>query len=376
MIGTKQKTTLAVEIPVAGTNFSLYLSIPEGAIQKLHQAWYVYHFLSHLFFVGIIGGLIVYLMTRRIGRPLNQLCKVMEKVGEGATQIRYIPDRMGFEINELGKQFNQTLDQVLEKSKEAEKQRIGRERLEEELKIGRDIQASLLPKDLPHVKELDMAAEFLPAQEVGGDFYDLFPMEGGKLLIAMADTAGKGISACLYSLGLRSILRTLASRGEETLSEIVLRANDLFWRDAEPTGMFVTLWIGLYHLPTKTLEYCSQGHPPAYLVRKGECVKLWTAGIALGAQAFDQIPTKREILEIGDLLVFYTDGVIEAHNRDNQLFGSQRLEAFLKSANHLSSTRLLKDLRKELELFAQDTSQHDDIAVLAMKVLDLDFVHF
>jgi len=368
LIGAKQETPISIQLPIEGSNFFLYLSIAEGAVKRLHKEWYFFHFLTLLFFIGFIGGLIVWLITKRISKPLRQLCKAMERVSEGAVHIRYIPDRMGFEINELGKQFNQTLDQILLHSEEAERQRIGRERLAEELKIGHDIQASLLPKHLPELKGLDIASGFLPAREVGGDFYDLFPMEEGKLLIVIADTAGKGISACLYSLGLRSMLRTLAS-GKKALSEIVLGANDLFWRDARHTGMFVTLWIGIYYPETKVLEYCSQGHPPAYLIHKGKCEALWTPGIAMGAQSFDTISTKQHKLKSKDVLFLYTDGIIESHDPDNQLFGKDKLQEFLVRSSTLPAHTIVEHLLKEIEVFSRGAPQHDDITLLVVKEL-------
>lgn len=365
-VGAKQKTPLFIEIPIEGANFFLYLSIPEGAVQRLHKEWYVFHFLTLVFFVGVVGGFIVWLITRRISKPLLQLCKAMERVGKGAVHVRYVPDRMGFEINELGKQFNQTLDQLLLNAEEAERQRIARERLAEELKIGHDIQKSLFPTHLPELKGLEVASGFRPALEVGGDFYDLFMLEDGRLLIAIADTAGKGISACLYSLGVRSMLRTLA-RERTSLSEIVLRTNDLFWRDAKEVGMFVTLWAGIYDPNSKILEYCSQGHPPAFLLREGQIKSLWTAGIALGAQSFDTILTKKISLKEGDLLALYTDGVIEAHNIDSQLFGKERLEKFLVRSSSMTAEKVVDHLLQDIEIFSGTAPQHDDITMLVIR---------
>jgi len=369
LIGAKQETLLSVKLPIDGANFFLYLSIPEGAVERLHKEWYFYHFFTLLFFVGVIGGIIVWLITRRIAKPLHQLCRVMERVGEGAVHVRYSDDKMGFEINELGKQFNQTLDQLLSQAQEAEKQRIARERLAEELKIGHDIQTSLFPSHLPELAGLDIAAGFLPAREVGGDFYDLFRLDDGRLLVAMADTAGKGISACLYSLGLRSMLRTLAA-SKATLSETVLRANELFWRDAHSSGMFVTLWIGIYYPDTQVLEYCSQGHPPAYLIREGRCERLWTPGIAMGAQGFSAVETKTRPLQKEDLLFLYTDGIVESHGPDNQLFGAKRLEAFLLRMEERPSHALVQRLLEELAEFSQGVPQHDDMTLLAIRVLE------
>ncbi len=368
LVGSKISSPLFEELPIKNADFSLYLSIPIETIEKLHKEWYLFHFLSLLFFVGLIGGFLVWLVTRRISRPLKELCKSMQKVGDGAFHVRYTPDRMGFEINALGKQFNTTLDQLFEKTKEAQKEKMGRERLAEELKIGREIQHSLFPKELPEFQGLDIAAGFLPARQVGGDFYDLFPLDDGRLMIAIADTAGKGISACLFSLGLRAMLRTLAAKGEN-ITDIILNANDLFFKDAYQKGMFITLWLGIYDPKTNGIEFCSQGHPAAYLLKEGSLEKLWTPGIAMGASKLDTVETKKEKLEKGDILILYTDGIIEAHDMDENIFGVKKLEEFLLLSPKTSMHKFVDRTIKEVENFCQNAPQHDDITILFINLL-------
>ncbi len=343
------------------------LTIPKNAIQELQQKEYYYRIGLLFIFVGVIGGGAVFLLSRRIGKPLKALCKTMTRVSEGGVHVRYTPDWMGFEINQLGKQFNETLDSLLLHQQEAERERIGRERLAEELKIGHEIQMSLLPTHLPNLPEIDMAPGYLPAKEVSGDFYDLFQLENGTILLAVADTAGKGISACLYSLGLRSMIRSLA-RTTKDLSEIVLQANDLFWIDARNSGMFVTLWLGIYDPAKHLLTYCTQGHPPGLLKRGNHIQELWTGGIALGAQQLDAIPTAQITLAEGDFLFLYTDGIIEAHDPDAQLFGQKRLREFILRKKKESSQQFVDQLLEEIHLFSQGSPQHDDIAMLALRI--------
>jgi sigma-B regulation protein RsbU (phosphoserine phosphatase) len=292
----------------------------------------------------------------------------MQRVQEGAIHVRYTPDWMGFEINALGRQFNETLDTLLLQMQEAEKERVAREKLREELRIGHEIQASLLPAHIPEIKELNIGAGYLPALEVSGDFYDLFLLENGSLFLAMADTAGKGISGCLYSLGLRSALRSFAAVSTD-LSEIVLRANDLFWVDVKNTGMFVTLWAGIYHPKTRLLTYCNQGHTPACLMRGDHLQELTTPGIALGAQKFTAVMVESVTLQLQDLLFLYTDGVIEAHNSDQQLFGLPRLRALLSRTHAKAPSLIIDQLLEELRLFSGPVAQHDDITALAVRIL-------
>lgn len=341
---------LLLVIPLFIQSFILYKR------EYHHIEDYYFHFATLLFFVGVIGGGAVYLFTRRIGRPLKELCETMERVSAGDAHARYSPDRMGFEINALGNQFNATLDALLLHTQATE-----------ELRIGHEIQAGLLSSHIPELAGVDLAASYLPAKEVSGDFYDLFRLDNGKLLIAICDIAGKGISACLFSLGLRSILRSLASVTND-LSEFIRKVNDLYLIDAHASSMFATLWLGIYDPATHRLDYCSQGHPPALLRREGKLQELWTGGIALGAQKIDVIPTKHITLMKGDLLLLYTDGVIEAHNQKDQLFGKERLKESLLGQG--TSQQIGDQLIEKVSRFSRGAVQHDDITLVVLQIPD------
>ncbi len=358
---------LAAESPVGETGVRVKLSVEEAQIQGLHLQSYYLRFATLVFFVGGVGGILVFLFTRRIAKPLRSLCKAMERVSQGASHVRYLPDWMGFEINALGLQFNETLDGLLKHAAEAEKERLHRERLAKELSIGHEIQAGLVPKHAPGFHGLDIASHYLAAKEVNGDFYDLFKLPDGRLLIALCDTAGKGISACLFSLDLRSILRSLASLVSD-LSELVQRANDLYTIDAQATSMFSTLWIGLFDPKEKKLTFCSQGHPPALLVRGAQIEELWTAGIALGASKVDTVPTKEIKLMAGDFLILYSDGVIEAHNGEQQLFGKARFYESLTSKQRSTAEKMADQILEEVQGFVRGAPQHDDITLLVLKI--------
>ncbi len=358
---------LTVKETVPSANFSLLITVPESSIEELQKKSYYYRLATLVFFIGVIGGIAVWWLTSRIAKPLNQLGNTMQRVSEGAVHARYVPDRMGFEINELGKRFNETVDAVLHHSAEAEKERLERQKLAEESRIGHDIQSELFPKHLPGYPGIELATAYLPAKEVNGDFYDCFALENGKLLIAIADSAGKGISACIYSLGLRSMLRSLATATDD-LSEIVLKANDLFWIDTNHTGMFASLWVALYDPKTRRMTYCSQGHPPALLRRGHKIDELWTGGISLGAQKFDAVPKKEIELQPGDSLLLYTDGIIEAHDPDDRLFGKERLHKFFLSRKKETAQNCVDRLLEETALFSGKAPQHDDMTLLLLHI--------
>jgi len=351
--------------PIAGTDMALKLVAEKELIHGLHVQSYYYRFATLFFFIGIIGGSVAYMLMRRISKPLRHLCKTMGRVSEGAAHARYREDKWGFEINELGLQFNDTLDGLLIHQEEAERERLHRGKLAEELRIGHDIQSSLLPSHPPGFLGLDIGAAYFAAKEVNGDFYDLFRLDSGKLLIVICDSAGKGVSGCLYSLGLRSMLRSLATV-HSNFAEVVKIANDLFWLDAHESSMFSTLWIGLYDPKTAHLSYCSQGHPPAILKRLGEIIELGTDGIALGAQKIDVINIKEIFLEENDLLVLYTDGITEAHNQAHQLFGKKRLEEFILSKRNETAKQITDELIEEIHLFSDGALQYDDMTLIVI----------
>jgi phosphoserine phosphatase RsbU/P len=366
-VEAKSGDFLAVKIPVEGTRYSLMLDVSEKSIANLQMKDYFFRIASLLFFVCLLGGGILMWLTHRVSKPLRSLCAVMKRVSEGASHIRFTPDRMGFEINVLGQQLNQMLDALIAHQQEADRERIARERLAQELRIGHQIQASMLPTQLPEVPSLEMAPGYLSAREVSGDFYDLFVLKDGRLMISIADAADKGISACLFSLSFRSMLRTSAAVMSD-LASIVNTANTLLLRDTAASSFFVTAWIGIYDPLTRKLDYCSQGHPPAYIRKSnGDVIELAAEGMALGIEEI-QPRIQHVALSVQDLLFLYTDGVIEANDPDHQLFGKERLKEFLHRCKKDATQAVVDQMLEEIHLFCSGAPQADDLTLLAIRV--------
>ncbi|MBS0624591.1 MAG: SpoIIE family protein phosphatase [Verrucomicrobia bacterium] len=355
---------VSAQVHIAETELVIELSVPLRAIQRYEIGYYSFSVLTLILLIGIVGGGAAYLFTRRISRPFEALCRTMERVSEGAVHARYKPDQMGYEINTLGEQFNETLDELIKRTQEAERIKLDRERIAQELKIGREIQLSMLPASMPEMVGLDIAPGYMAALEVSGDFYDLFQIDNHRLLFLVADSAGKGIPACLYSLGFRSALRSFAVSGA-TLPEIVRKTNDLLLLDTGDSGFFITAWIGLYDTKTKKLAYCSQGHPPALLKRNGKLHSLTTNGIAFGIEPFAHYPIQEMAIQPGDFLLLYTDGIIEAHDSENRLFGQHRLEKCILMADKENSAQFIVELIEEVQQFSQNHPQFDDITLLS-----------
>jgi serine phosphatase RsbU (regulator of sigma subunit) len=364
-LDTEHERFLAVALPVRGMHDThLMLDLPAKGIAEIQLQDYLYRAGLFVFLVCAVGGGLLFLLTRRIAKPLRSLTTMMHRVSEGAEHVRYIPDRMGFELNIIGQQLNEMLDSLFASQQEAQRERVVRERLAEELKIGHQIQQSMLPTQFD-IPSFEVVPGYHAALEVSGDFYDLFQIQDGRLLIAIADAAGKGISACLFSLSFRSMLRATASTQPDLVS-ILRRANALLLHDTALSGVFITAWIAMYDPRTRELTYCSQGHPPALLWQNERLLPLSTHGMALGAMGIDP-KVDKILLHPGDLLLLYTDGVTEAHNPRGDLFGMKRLES-LMNRNHMRPlTHIARILLEEVQQFCEGSPQADDLTFLFLQ---------
>jgi phosphoserine phosphatase RsbU/P len=264
--------------------------------------------------------------------------------------------------------FINNLNKERETSIERDKYHDELERKKYELEIAHEIQESFLPHEMPQLSGYDIYAVNIPAKEVGGDFYDFIPLSEGKLGITIADVSGKSVPAALFMAVSRTIIRAKAT-GHSHPAQVIKEANELIASDSK-SGMFVTLFYTILDLKKKTMEYVNAGHnPPVLFVRKtGYLECLSTNGIALGA--LDEIqPDEKEIkLEDGDVIVFYTDGVTEAVNREGELFGEKRIYQLVKNNNTLNARDLVFKIKDSVIEFSESQAQFDDITLMVLKV--------
>ncbi len=363
---------LGLDISIASADFSLLVEVPEKVVSYTSNREDFFRLISFMAFIILIGGAGTYWLTRRFSRPLKSLGMIMEEVGAGDLNARYKPDWMGFEINVLGTHFNEMVDSLGNYIESAKNERVAKEILKQELEIGLEIQKTIIPSIMPEFPGIDLSARFIPAREVGGDFYDVFVKKADgqeKLFFAVADASGKGISACLYSLCVRSMLRSFDTSSND-LKLTISETDALFSQDTRDTGMFVTAWIGEYDPKTKRLDYSSCGHHAAILKRaNGEIEELITPGIALGVKPGEKVHIESCQLSSGDLLLLYTDGVLEAHDERMNLFGYQRLLEILYTYPNATSQELIDHLFNAIDKFAHGVMQHDDLTALVIRIL-------
>ncbi len=359
---------IGIKIPMGGGAFTLLATAPKKDLyQEIGQKFF-FHVVKLAVLFAVFGGLGVFLLTRKIAEPLRDLALTMQAVSAGDFSARYHPNLIGFEINQLGKHFNEMVGTLQENIQEAKKQRVAKELLEQELLIGRNIQQSILPQKMPKIPHLDIASGFVPAKEVSGDFFDIYLRSDNKLILTVADASGKGISACLYSLGVRSMLRSFEF-SLNSLPEILKKTNELFTLDTGDSGMFVTLWIGILDLSTHSLEYASCGHPPALLHTQGVLEELPSSGVSLGVTPEMTLDIQHRSLKPGDTLLVYTDGIIEASSPQGKLFGLEGIKNHLKIDPPKNPSSCISGLTHAVEKFTAGADMADDLTLLCVKIV-------
>jgi len=245
-----------------------------------------------------------------------------------------------------------------------------RRQLEQELELSQAVQRAMLPQQMPDIPGVELAAFSRPAQIVGGDYYDFFKFQDGAQGLAIADVMGHGVSASLLMTSLQTALRSLAP-DTRSPGEVVQRMNHFYLHNVNyPT--FVTLILGRYDPATHTLTYCNAGHnPPAHWRSREKRLEwLGPTGAAIGIVEQSQYSQAVANLAAGDALLFYTDGVTEATNMRDELFGSDRLAALVKQNAHLPAQELVRAARQALASFNGEKPLADDITLLAVKAED------
>lgn len=239
-----------------------------------------------------------------------------------------------------------------------------RERIEQELAVARLIQQTLLPKELPDLPGWHLTTFYQPARAVGGDFYDFIQYEDGRLGLVVGDVTDKGVPAALVMATTRSILRSAA---QEALSpgKVLERANDLLFPDIPPR-MFVTCFYAVLDSRSGHLHYANAGHDLPYRWREGEVAELRATGMPLGLMPGMQYEEKEVTLAHGESVLLYSDGLVEAHNPERDMFGFPRLVALLSTYQGEESA--IDYLRAELTAFTgEGWEQEDDITLVTLR---------
>jgi phosphoserine phosphatase RsbU/P len=239
--------------------------------------------------------------------------------------------------------------------------------LQQELEIARTMQLTILPQVFPDLVELDTAARMIPAKEVGGDFYDFFPISEDKIAVVIADVSGKGIPAAFFMLIARTMLRAIAESGVGP-AETMRRVNNLLAAENEQM-MFVTVFYGELDLRTGVLAFSNGGHnPPLRVTRDGAVIELERSqGIALAVMPDMPFAEKSLKLDAGDMVVLFTDGVTEAFNGSDAMYGDARLVAAVGRQVTATAREGLDGVLSDVARFTAGAPQSDDITCLVLR---------
>jgi MFS family permease len=249
-----------------------------------------------------------------------------------------------------------------------------KERFLKELEIARGVQLRFLPQKTPEFPCLDIVSLCQPAMEVGGDYYDFIRIDDRYMSVLIGDVSGKGVSAAFYMTMVKGIVKTLSKKTKDPAT-LLSEANDIFFENA-PRNVFITIIFGIFDLKEKNLTLARAGHNPlvAWRHRTGKAELIHPRGLGLGLEYGERYKAAMEEIlipiEEKDVFVFYTDGITEAMNIREEIFGEERLLAVIEAYAHLSAQDLQEKILQAVKDFSGKAPQHDDFTMVLIKVRD------
>jgi sigma-B regulation protein RsbU (phosphoserine phosphatase) len=341
-----------------------------------------------LFFLGFVALLFLLIefaafimglaLARSITGSIHALFVGTERVRQGDFAHR-IPLNSHDQLGELAESFNTMTSNIEDLLQQAAEKR----RLEEELRIAREIQMSLLPRGTMSMPGLAVTALCLPAREVGGDYYDFFRLNEQRVGVLIADVAGKGTSAALYMAELKGLVMSL-SQIYQSPRQLLIEVNRIISSNLDSRS-FITMTYAIIDVGKRTVTYARAGHTPLIHLPAGpenrprRAHVLTPSGMVVGlpsetiGERFEELLEELTIpLHNGDVFVLFTDGVTEAMNLDSDLFGEDRLRALVEEHGDVSSDELRERILREVEAFVGDADAHDDMTMILLKIEDVE----
>ena len=337
--------------------YCIIAAMPEAeAVFMRDASLYTSIFMQVIIFATLF--VFIYILIKRV--IINNLEKINDTLGritKGDLNVT-VDVRSSREFSSLSDDINSTVSTLKRYIAEAAA------RIDKELEYAKQIQLSALPTNFPEGEEYNIYAQMIAAKEVGGDFYDFYKLNDTTVAFLAADVSGKGIPAAMFMMTAKTIIKSLAESGMP-VNEIFTRANEKLCENNE-AGMFVTAWMGILDITTGNMQFANAGHNPPLLKRaNGDFAYLKTrAGFVLAGMEGVRYRVGELTLSSGDRLFLYTDGVPEATNAENTLYGEDRLLAFMNQNAAVDAVTLLPALKANIDEFVGDAPQFDDITML------------
>ncbi|MCQ2486071.1 MAG: SpoIIE family protein phosphatase [Clostridia bacterium] len=352
--------------------YYIFSVLPESeAVQMRNIAVYVNSFMEILVF-AILFILIYLLIKRVVVNRIKSINSSLATITSGNLDV-VVDVRSNEEFASLSDDINSTVDTLKKYIDEASA------RIDAELEFAKNIQASALPNvsaAFSKRNDFDIFASMNPAKEVGGDFYDVYTTDSDTLNFLIADVSGKGIPAAMFMMRAMTELKSLTESGQP-INEVFTNSNNALCTGND-AGMFVTAWQGGIDLSDGTVRFANAGHnPPLVKHSDGRFEYLKSrAGLVLAGMEGIKYKMQEFKLEPGDIVYLYTDGVTEATNSSNELYGEDRLRDALNSRDFESMEELCKFVKSDVDSFVGEAPQFDDITMVALKYIGIPSVSF
>ena len=337
--------------------YCIIAAMPEAeAVFMRDASLYTSIFMQVIIFATLF--VFIYILIKRV--IINNLQKINDTLGritKGDLNVT-VDVRSNQEFSSLSDDINSTVSTLKRYIAEAAA------RIDKELEYAKQIQLSALPTNFPTDEEYAIYAQMIAAKEVGGDFYDFYKLSDTTVAFLAADVSGKGIPAAMFMMTAKTIIKDLAESGM-AVNDIFTKANEKLCENNE-SGMFVTAWMGILDLTTGNMQFANAGHNPPLLKRAGgsfEYLKT-RAGFVLAGMEGIRYRVGELTLCPGDRLFLYTDGVPEATNTENKLYGEGRLLDFMNQNANVNAVELLPSLKANIDEFVGEAPQFDDITML------------
>ena len=341
----------------------VYRITTDDAALYRHVTLYMVTFMEVMIYTALFI-LIYQMLKKKVIFNLQHVNDGLKRITDGDLDTE-IDVRAYREFSDLSDHVNETVDTLKHYIKEAE------ERIDKELEFARQIQRSALPSVFPPFPErhdFEIFASMDAAREVGGDFYDFYMPNSHTLVFLMADVSGKGIPAAMFMMNAKTLLKGLAESGR-SVDAVFNEANATLCENNE-AGMFITAWMGALDLRTGKLSFVNAGHnPPLICRRNGSFEYLRTKpNFILAGMEMTKYRLQEVQLMPGDEIYLYTDGVTEAADINNELYGEERLEKTLAGLSGEAPEKICKLVKADVDVFAGEAQQADDITMLCMRL--------
>ena len=352
--------------------YYIFSVLPEDeAVQTRDTVVFINTFMEIIVF-AILFALIYILIKRVVVNKLKRVNGSLTKITRGNLD-EMVNVRSNEEFASLSDDINTTVETLKKYIAEASA------RIDEELELAKNIQASALPNIFPAFpkrKDFDIFASMTPAKEVGGDFYDFYITENDTLNFLIADVSGKGIPAAMFMMRARTELKTLTEAGR-AIGEVFTNGNNSLC-EGNDAGMFVTAWQAGIDLSNGHVRYANAGHNPPLVRHEGGKFEYLRTRAGFVLAGMDGVKYKMQELDLvpGDIIFLYTDGVTEATNGEKILFGEERLYEAINSREFDSMEELCKFVKGEVDTFVGDAPQFDDITMVAFKYIGVPTITF